>query len=182
MCARGSFWPCYTAAVRHWRNCICSWSQALKKFLTLEEPGAAEAPNREASPTLRACLAQEAKSFPLQIPLTIKLKVMLADRKIFILKSPDLFSQSRNGRWTWRWEAIIQLLVYYFSFCNLSANPDSHLVFILLTINCDESFLGCNSLLNCLDWILRNIQKMMFAIQENTVLTVRQNAPPTWKA
>lgn len=55
MGARGSCWPPSAAAVRHWRNCICLWSQALEKPPTLEEPGVgndicvAEAHNREAS-------------------------------------------------------------------------------------------------------------------------------------
>lgn len=59
--ARRSCWPLYTIAVKHWRSCMCFWSQALEEPLTLEEPGAgeaicaAEAHDREASHAAGPC-------------------------------------------------------------------------------------------------------------------------------
>lgn len=97
----------HAAAVRHWRNCICLWSQALEKPPTLEEPGAgnaicvAEAHNREAS-TLRD-LPSKPNSTALSFcdvspaPSSDKPKILLDDKGKY-LKGPDLFSQSRNER------------------------------------------------------------------------------------
>lgn len=73
MGARGSCWLPYTAAVRHWGNCMYFWSQALEKLLAREDLGAgeaicdAEAHNSEPLHTTGACpgspLEEAAKFF-----------------------------------------------------------------------------------------------------------------------
>lgn len=116
---------------------LYSSCQVLEKPLSLEELDAgkaicaAEACSREATHckglSSKSTGTKQQSPFPSVMCLSSLRSRKPAKRNY--LKVPDLFSQSRSERWTWNWEAIIQLPVHCLSYCSISANSESNLVF-----------------------------------------------------